>query len=188
MDDQTLMLRVSKLQCEAALNELYRRHRPVLRSVIMRVLDVESEADDVLQDAFIQLWKQADSFSPAKGQLLGWLITVARRRALDRLRQRSAYQKATTRYEAQAKIPQEQFRETSTVEDEVGNNELRAMLDRLISELPKEQGDVVNLTFFKGLSQREIAAKLQLPLGTVKTRIELGVRKLSRCPIFQEAA
>ncbi|HSJ04790.1 MAG TPA: sigma-70 family RNA polymerase sigma factor [Verrucomicrobium sp.] len=188
LSDEELMGKIVEGQSQKALEELYRRHRGVLRGVITRVLGVDADADDVLQDVFIQVWKHASTFSSHKGKLLGWLITIARRRALDRVRQLSAYQRATNRYELAFRPEVHRLEATSVVDQEVRHNELQSMLDRLIQELPKEQGVAVRLTFFKGLSQREIAARLSLPLGTVKTRIELAVRKLGRSYICQEAA
>ncbi len=188
LTDEELMDRIVAGESQRALEELYRRHRGVLRGVITRVLGVEADSDDVLQDVFIQVWKHAGTFSSHKGKLLGWLITIARRRALDRVRQLSAYQRATSRYEAASRPEVHRLESTSVVDQEVRQNELQDVLNRLIQDLPKEQGVAVRLTFFKGLSQREIAARLSLPLGTVKTRIELAVRKLGRSYICQEAA
>jgi RNA polymerase sigma-70 factor (ECF subfamily) len=187
LKDEDLMDLITDQQSQKALEELYRRHRHVLRGVVTRVIGVDADADDVLQDVFIQVWKQAATFSAKKGQLLGWLITIARRRALDRVRQVSSYQKATNRYEAAFK-PEAGQTADSVVDREVRQHELTSLLNRLIAELPKEQSQAVELTFFKGLSQREIAAQLSLPLGTVKTRIELAVKKLGRSYLCQEAA
>jgi len=187
LSDNDLMVEIAENRSEDALAVLHRRYRTVLRSVISRVLYLDADADDVLQDVFIQVWLQAHNYSPGKGQLLGWLITVARRRALDRARQSSAYQKATARYEQSCK-PTSGVDETSIVDREVRQNELQSVLNRLIDDLPKEQGIAVQLTYFKGLSQREIATRLSLPLGTVKTRIDLAMRKLTRSYLCHEAA
>lgn len=187
LDDETLMALITEEQSQKALEVLYHRHRPVLRGVIGRVVGVDADVDDVLQDVFLQVWRQSDTFSPQKGQLLGWLITIARRRALDRVRQLSSYQRATNRYEESIK-PEVQQAADSTVEREVRHHELSEVFDELIAGLPKEQGMAVRLTFYNGLSQREIASKLSLPLGTVKTRIELAVRKLGRSNLCREAA
>ena len=101
--DQELMAAITNSQCERSFEEVCRRHRSTLRSVIMRVLGSESDVDDVLQDVYIQVWSHAGTYSPDRGQPLGWLITLARRRAIDRMRQFIAYQKVTGRYETEAK-------------------------------------------------------------------------------------
>ena len=186
-DDELIAQVVNR--SEEALEELYRRHHSILRTIIMRVMNNEVECDDVLQDVFIQLWDQAAKYSPEKGNLKAWLITLARRRSLDRLRKKAAYQKATSRFELEIKPPVTAWTDSSAVDDEVRHNELHKLLEGLIdSHLPKEQGEAVRLTYFQGLSQRQIAARLSLPLGTVKTRIELGMRKLSRSALIAQAA
>lgn len=176
--DETLLHEIVELKSEPALEQLYLRYRSVLRSVVMRVIRDESEADDVLQDVFVQVWTQGHHYSAEKGRVLGWLIILARRRALDRLRQRCAYQRASDRFEAEYKHPPGGAEENRIVDREVCSKDLRDLMCRLIGKLPPHQGQVIRLTFFEDMSQREIAARLGLPLGTVKTRIELGVRKL----------
>src|SRR4051794_35427984 len=114
--DVELITAVSKERSQEALEELYRRHRPMLRSVISRVMNSDTDADDVLQDVFIQVWNQADSYSSEKGHLLGWLITLARRRALDRVRQMCAYKNATDRYEKAVEPSKPDIYETSIVD------------------------------------------------------------------------
>ncbi len=176
--DESLLEDIARNKSSQALEQLYRRHRSVLRSVIMRIMHDESEVDDVLQDVFIQVWNQGDHYSAEKGQVLGWLIILARRRTLDRLRQRCAYQRATDRFEAEHERHAEHSNEDCVVDHDVCSNDLRGLMCTLIRHLPPAQQQVVMLTYFEDMSQRQIAAHLNLPLGTVKTRIELGVRKL----------
>ncbi len=182
--DADLMVEVAQHRSARALEILYRRHRQVLRSVIMRVLDNDADGEEVLQDVFVQLWQQASSFSSEKGQLLGWLIIVARRRALDRVRRKLAYQAATTRFEKAIPSTASPEHQPNVVDREIRQHELNS----LISELPPNQGIAVKLTFVDGLSQREIASHLSVPLGTIKTRIELGVKKLGRMMELPKAA
>lgn len=172
------------LGSEEALEEVYRRYETTLRSAILRIMNNDAEVDEVQQDIVLHVWNQTSSFSSAKGQLLGWLITIARRRSFDRVRQRSAYQRATTRYELSSVHPTHSW----MVDKEVQQNELLALLMNFIGELPLPQGEVVQLVFLEGLTQREIAARLALPFGHKKTRIELGMRKLNRSALCQQAA
>ena len=185
--DADLVRSIAEFRSEKALQELYRRHQPLLRSVIRRVLNSDTETDDVLQDVFLQVWNNASAYSPEKGQFLGWLITVARRRAVDRLRQICAYKNATDRFEASLEPETPNFQQ-STTEQEVQHNELRDRISTHLGKLPEAQQQVVKLTYFQGLSHREIAARLSVPLGTIKTRIELGIRKLSRSLLTEQAA
>ena len=162
-----------------AFEQLFWRYRPTLRAVILRVLNDESDADDVMQEVFVQLWNRAECYSSEKGKPLGWLVTLARRRAIDRLRQRSAYQRAADRFESETQAPAHEMDDTRAADAEAFRGELRDLVRGAMLRLPRKQKEVVERAFFDGLSQREIAAKMELPLGTVKTRIQLGLRKLS---------
>ncbi len=178
LQDEAILSQIASTHSSRALEDLYKRHHRMLRSVAMRIVRDEASADDVLQDVFIQIWNQADSYSPEKGQVLGWLIILTRRRALDRVRQRSAYQRATDRFEQEHERRFLESEDNCAVETDVCSNDLRSLMLTLMSHLPQAQQEVVKLAYFEDMSQREIAAHLQLPLGTVKTRIELGMRKL----------
>jgi RNA polymerase sigma-70 factor (ECF subfamily) len=114
-----------------------------------------------------------------KGKPLGWLIMLTRRRAIDRLRQSNSYRRATLRFENQSL--QENGRRTlyGGGDQQACLDDLRTLLKQQMDRLPPAQKQAVELTFFEGMSQREIASVTQLPLGTVKTRIELGLRKLA---------
>src|SRR6266542_4152 len=96
--DETLMKAVSRRRHDA-LAELYDRHGKRLRATIDGVVHEEAEADDVLQEIFIQIWDEADRYSPKAGKPLGWMVTIARRRAIDRLRRRQAYSRVRERYQ-----------------------------------------------------------------------------------------
>ena len=109
---------------------------------------------------------------------MNWLCTVARRRAIDRLRQQNAYLRATDRYEVSCHSSNG-FNESHTVECEAFRDDLRSLLNQHLARLPPYQQQVIRLAFFEERSQREISALVQTPLGTVKTRIELGIKKLS---------
>ena len=162
-----------------ALDRLYRRYRAVLRSIIMQVLHDETETDDVLQEVLLQVWNRAGSYSSRKGKLVSWLCTLARRRAIDRLRQHSAYRRATDRFEVSENHPDKSVDETHTVERDACNDDLRDLLQRHLGALPPNQQQVIRMAFFENRSQREISSLTHTPLGTVKTRIELGIKKLS---------
>lgn len=188
LSDIELMTQISH-GSEHALEVLYARHKPLLRSVAARVLNDDSEAEDVLQDVFIHVWNRVGDYSAEKGQPLGWLVTITRRRALDRVRQRTSYQNATSRYEEKSKRELGQTGLAACIVDqEVEQHELHERVSTSLSALPSAQCEVVKMAFLQGMSQREIASKLSLPLGTVKTRIELGVRKLGRSLITLKAA
>jgi RNA polymerase sigma-70 factor (ECF subfamily) len=173
--DEVLMKDISRRHHEA-LTELYGRHRKRLRATIDGVVHEEAEADDVLQEIFLQVWEEAARYSPKAGKPLGWMVTIARRRAIDRLRRRQAYSRARERYEK--RVMQEQTPRRDAAEIFV-LSDLRHFLKKSIRALPQFQREAVELAFFKGLSHREIAAATHAPLGTVKTRLELGLQKLT---------
>jgi RNA polymerase sigma-70 factor (ECF subfamily) len=172
--DVELMEAVGKRESDA-IQEIYKRYESTLRTVIQSVLHDEGETDDTLNDVFLQLWDQSDRFNAAKG-LHGFLVTMARRRALDRLRRRLAYHRATDRFEAHL---QANYAERTRVDHfQPPSLDLTVLLRRAIGTLPVAQQEVINLTFYEGLSQREIAARKSMPLGTVKTRLQLAQKKL----------
>ena len=177
--DEMLMQEITQRR-QQALKELYSRYARSLRALIGSVVHEESEADDVLQESFLQIWREAHHYSPKAGKPLGWVITIARRRAIDRVRRRDSYRRAKQRFEDEIK-PQTQPRRTSATDMQVSQSDLRKFLGRQMQTLPKVQREAVELAYFGGLSQREIAATTNTPLGTVKTRLQLGLRKLTQC-------
>ena len=176
--DLTLMQGLVEQQPEA-LRALYERYHYLLYNVVSRVLHDPAETEDVLQEVFLQLWTRAASYRAGMGKPLGWLLTLARRRAIDRLRRRLSYQRAADRFESECQHRQASPAEMQSVEREVGRRDLGRYLHAQIARLPPLQKDVIELAFFEGMSQRQIASHRALPLGTVKTRLELGLRKLA---------
>ena len=177
--DEVLMQEIRQ-QRQHALKELYSRYARSLRALIGSVVHEESEADDVLQESFLQIWREAHHYSPKAGKPLGWVITIARRRAIDRVRRRDSYRRAKQRFEDEIR-PAAQPTRHSVTDIPVAQSDLRQFLDRQMQALPKVQREAVELAYFSGLSQREIAATTNTPLGTVKTRLQLGLRKLTQC-------
>ena len=161
---------------ESALAELCERYRDILMGVIMKVTHDPTESEDILQEVLIQVWNRIESYKASKGKLSSWLTTVARRRAIDRIRQTCAYRRATDRFEVESLhglslSPRNYARDACTAD-------FRRTVDRLLSLLPLFQREAISLSFLDGRSQREIATLTRAPLGTVKTRIELGMKKL----------
>jgi RNA polymerase sigma-70 factor (ECF subfamily) len=159
-----------------ALKRIYKRYEALLRAVILNVIHDESEIDDVLHDVLLQIWEDGDRYNPNEKGLHGFLVTLARRRAVDRLRRRSAYRRATEHLKTDTANPL--TFETASTLPEIELHDLSKLLSRAIRELPEAQQEVIDLAFFKGMSQREIAAQRRISLGTVKTRLQLAQRKL----------
>jgi RNA polymerase sigma-70 factor (ECF subfamily) len=154
---------------------LYDRHARPLYSLILRILGNETEAEDVLQEVFAQAFRQAARYDSRRGAVAAWLLTIARSRAIDRLRARR------TRVEAPAgemqpldEMPDAQPDAASTMLDE----EQSRLVRQALAALPMLQRMAIELAYYEGLSHSEIAERLEQPLGTVKTRIRLGLLKL----------
>ena len=160
-----------------ALSELYDRYNGIIKALILRVIHNEAEADDLLQEIFMEIWNQAKNFSAQKGKPLGWMVTLARRRAIDGLRKKQAYARAEERLQSETEQQPEAWVHNTT-ETEISRGDTRELIRKVIDSLPLAQQQAVELAFFQGMSQREIAAKTNTPLGTVKTRLELGLKKI----------
>lgn len=163
-----------------AFEELYRRHHILLHGVVMSVLRCESDAQDLLQSIFVAIWNGgSQQYLAARGKPLGWLITMSRRRAIDLVRKQISYTRTCDGYQAEASI-RSPFSSRS-VENEIDAAEYRALVADALVRLPEAQRVAIELSFFKGLSQRDIAALLGVPVGTIKTRIMLAIHKVKRC-------
>ncbi|MDB6152106.1 MAG: polymerase, sigma-24 subunit, subfamily [Chthoniobacteraceae bacterium] len=174
--DEELMQRIQQ-QDSTALGILHDRYSGLMKGLIMKVLHDDAASDDLLQEVFIELWNRAGSYSQEKGKPLGWIITLARRRSIDRLRKRDTYCRVEDRFAEQTRNQAHDW--VAHVEEDVAQSEMRTFLTRALATLPAAQREAIEAAYFKGMSQREIAASTGIPLGTIKTRLELGLRKLS---------
>lgn len=158
---------------EDALLELHTQYANLVYSVAYRVLDDQMAAEEVTQDTFLRLWNKSYTYDPEKGRFTTWLLTVTRRLAIDMLRQRK-------RREPRAGMLF--MDEDPTLWENIlsvdGSDDIRRTLMSVLNELPGEQRDLIELVYFYGMSHSDIAETQGLPLGTVKTRIRLGMQKL----------
>ena len=160
-----------------ALSKLYDRYSGIIKALVLRVVHNEPEADDLLQEIFMELWNQAKNFSAQKGKPFGWMVTLARRRAIDGLRKKQAYLRAGERFQIEREQQPDAWVHNATAE-EINFSDTRVLIRKVINGLPPAQQQAIDLAFFRGMSQREIAAHTNTPLGTVKTRLELGLKKI----------
>jgi RNA polymerase sigma-70 factor, ECF subfamily len=172
----------------AALGEFYDRWFPVVNCLITRVLKVANDAEDVVEETFWQAWRQAGRYEPERGTVQTWLLTMARSRALDRLRanrrrrEESIEDDDAPGFAAFAQSP-------SDPSLDVEHSERRRMVLAALAELPPEQRQALELGYFSGLSQTEIAERTGQPLGTIKTRMRLAMLKLrERLSVLREDA
>ncbi len=174
-DELALVRRIADRRQEA-LAELYDRFAPLLFAVIRRILGGAAEAEEVLQETLLQVWQQADRYDPSRSSVSAWLVLIGRSRALDRLRQRGTRERAHHAAEAEPRAPDA----SSRLDEHVLIRERRERVRAALGDLPPEQREVLELAFFSGLSQTEIAERTATPLGTVKTRALLAMKKLRR--------
>ena len=157
---------------EAALAQLYDRYRVIVFGLLMRILNNREEAEDVLQEVFLQVWRKAGDFDEVRGRPFTWLVTLGRSRGIDRLRALASRGRVA---EAGAR---EMLEEVSDAATDAFKSEQRGLVNRALAQLPDEQKRALMLAYFDGLTQSEIATRLGAPLGTVKTRMRTGLMRL----------
>jgi len=170
--DEALLRRVAAGDA-LALRQLYDRCAPTVLALALRILHNRAEAEDILQDAFLEAWKRARNFDARRGSATAWILAIARSRALDGLRAKGSADRA-----AQAAAREEVLPLPPPIESAEQRQE-RDRLQRALSALPPEQRETLELAYFEGLTQSEIAARTGDPLGTVKTRCRLALDKLA---------
>jgi RNA polymerase sigma-70 factor (ECF subfamily) len=168
-DDMGLLTRIQSGDQEA-MSALFDRYGTMVYSVALRVLKDAGEAEDVMQEIFVQVWKNPGVFVSGKGSLGGWLVVVARNRSIDVIRRR----RPTEQVELFA-LPS-----STNLAREAERNSLLGKIRGVMVSLPEEQRNSVELAFFEGLSHSEIAEKTGDPLGTVKTRIRLALTSIRK--------
>ncbi len=174
--DETLMAMIQRRESEA-IGILHDRYARLLKALIMKVLHNDAESDDLLQEVYLEIWDRAAGYSQEKGKALSWIVTLARRRAIDRLRKREAYCRMEDRLLVETqRNPRDSV---AHVEEDVEHSEMREHLQRVLGQLPPAQRQAIEMAYYKGMSQRDIAAATGIPLGTIKTRLELGMKKLA---------
>lgn len=176
LDDEELMRRLSYRDLRA-FRTLFTRYGNLVYSTALRVLRDPSLAEDMVQEIFLRLWRKPESYAATRGKFATWLTSVARNRAVDEVRSRNR------RYRHETASPEEQEREFPgpDTDDPAMSAELadqRRLILIALQGLPPDQRKTIELAYFGGLTQQEIAERLHQPLGTVKTRIRLGMQKL----------
>jgi RNA polymerase sigma-70 factor (ECF subfamily) len=167
-------------QDQQALSILYDRYGGAVYSLAYRVTQNSNTAEEITQDVFMRVWEQAERWDSAKGKLVSWILTITRYASIDRLRK----DKPSQIIQASIDDMPQQLAKEAVFHDPMWHDakEIR----QFIQQLPEEQAYVIELGFFKGMSHAEIANETQLPLGTVKTRIRLGLQKLREMWFSQE--
>lgn len=174
-EDIGLLQRIAERDA-ASFQTFYKKYAGLLFSAISNVLNDHHDAEDVMQEVLVQIWNKAHLYEPRKGKPLTWLTTMARNRAIDRIRSKQRRARLNDDFEVENKHVQPEF-EPSGVEllqDKERDNILR----NAVAKLTPDQREAIHLAYFSGLTQAEVAERLREPLGTVKARIRRGVNRL----------
>ena len=162
----------------AAFQELYRKFSGLLYSTIYRVLNDHQDTEDIMQEVLVQIWQKAHVYEPAKGKPLTWISTMARNRAIDRIRSKQRRSKLNDGFEQESRVVQPEFVDDTS--DLVISSERESVVQYAVLDLTPDQREAIQLAYFGGLTQSEIAERLHEPLGTVKARIRRGVQRLEQ--------
>jgi RNA polymerase sigma-70 factor, ECF subfamily len=163
---------------ERALAELYDRTSRLVYGLALRMVREQSAAEDIVQEVYMQVWRRGDTFDPARGTALSWMVTITRSRALDRLRSSKALESHENKGEEL-----DTFRGPAPDPE---HDERIQLVRRFLSQIPTDQRTVIELAFFHGLTHSEIASQTGLPLGTIKSRIRYGLMELREQLSFVE--
>jgi RNA polymerase sigma-70 factor (ECF subfamily) len=161
---------------EDALSALYDRYAGMLYAMLVRILKDTSAAEEVLQDLFLQLWRGASRFDVSRGSLPAWLLVIGRNRALSRLRRRDRREVL----EDPEEFSLDSVPSAGDLEDEAWRRQLMERLRGAMATLPPEQKEALELAYFEGMTQTEIAARTGSPLGTVKSRVRAAMQSLKQ--------
>lgn len=170
LNEDALVARL-RARDDAAVSILYDRYSPALYGVIMQVVKVEEIAEDVLQEAFLKIWKSFDSYDEYKGKLFTWMINICRNLAIDKIRSKEYRMKNST--DGLSSNGLSGYASTTFNPDHIGVREV-------VDTLSPDQKQIIDLMYFEGLTQSEIAEEYNIPLGTVKTRARSAVKVLSK--------
>jgi len=173
--DEELLARIEVGDADA-FELLYDRHARVAFSLAFRLLGDRDEAEDLVQDAFLAVWRRSSSYAAARGSVRTWLLGIVHHRGVDRLRRQAATARRREALEWQALAAAPPPDAAEAAESRVMAGDVRQGLD----DLPPEQGQVISLAYYGGFTHHEISEILELPLGTVKGRMRLGLERLRR--------
>ncbi len=165
------LVRLLKLRSQEAFTRLYEQYAPVLYGVIYKVIGDEHTSQDVLQEVFVKIWHSAQQYDASRGRLYTWMLNIARNAAIDKLRSKGEIMKGKIHMDG------------DVVYNEVGGTGMEQNTDtiglrKMVSELRPEHGTIVQLAYFRGFSMEEIAKTLEIPVGTVKTRMRYAIKQL----------
>jgi len=177
-EELALLERISNGE-EDALSELYDMYSRLICSLIIKIVKSHEEAEDLIQSLFIKIWNKASSFDRTKGNVYSWLTTLARNSAIDRIRSKQ-YKNSRDNLGEIDKAEIFGNKEELTGLDSAIIKERAELVSKALNQIPAEQSNVIELAYFQGLTQSEMSEELNIPLGTVKTRMRQALIKLEK--------
>ncbi len=173
--DTAMLYRIAQKDV-AAFQEFYRTYSGLVFSTIANVLNDHQDSEDVMQEVLVQIWQKANLYEASKGKPLTWVTTMARNRAIDRIRSKQRRSKLNTDFEHEHKVVQPEFDESTA--DIVLSSERQTIVRGAVRSLTPDQREAIEMTYFNDMTQAEVADELHEPLGTIKARIRRGVSRL----------
>ncbi|MEX0736061.1 MAG: sigma-70 family RNA polymerase sigma factor [Bacteroidota bacterium] len=174
--DLDLLKRIQRRD-QKALSLLYDRYAPILFPLSLRVVSSRDEAEEILQEVFLQVWEKADTYVAERGSVYSWVVTICRNRSIDRIRSRN-FKKKTKEVGLEASQSVPDSNRSSNPHDLVVLKGYAETVREALKSLSSLEMKILELSYYEGHSQSEIAAMLKLPLGTVKTKMRKGLQKL----------
>ncbi|HKK44806.1 MAG TPA: sigma-70 family RNA polymerase sigma factor [Balneolaceae bacterium] len=178
-DDEIKLMRRIKQRDADALEELYDLYKRLLFGMVVSIVKKREESEDVLQEIFVKIWNKADSFNEERGNVYSWIVTLARNKAIDRIRSKGY----KTQQKQSVSIHEPLFTLETDKHDPMETtifSDRAELVKKALGEIPAEQSEVIKIAYYRGMTQSEIAEYLDIPLGTVKTRTRQGMIKLKR--------
>lgn len=176
-DDERKLMKRIKARDAKALEELYDTYNSLLYGLVITIVKKREEAEDVLQEVFLKIWEKAHTFDESRGNVYSWIVTLTRNKAIDRIRSKGF----KTQQKASTSISEPEFilegDKYDPLETTIYSNRAE-LVKKALDQIPENQREVIEIAYYKGMTQSEIADHLNLPLGTVKTRTRQGLIKL----------
>lgn len=178
-NENLLLLELIKDRDELALGKLYDNSVRLVYSLILRILKNVEDSEEVTQEVFYSIWKRSSTFDASKGKVMGWIVTIARNKALDKLRSKRHKQETQEISLVENMVSDStKWEDSDNVSQNLINKESSKSVDTAIIKLPEEEKELIELAFYQGYSHSKIAEHLDMPLGTVKTKIRRAVGRL----------
>ena len=175
-EDLRLLMKIKKKD-QSAFGQLYDRYSALIYTMVLRIVKSSEEAEDLLQEIFVQIWNKAEMFSESKGSVYTWIMTIARRKAIDRLRSKeNIYKGSRLDVDRTLELPDAAYQVNPLAA--AISEEYESLMKSALSLLNADQRTILELSYYEGYTQAQISDRLGVPLGTVKTRMRQGLIKL----------